>query len=272
MYKSIFEKPADMKYSDMCIYIDNTFYTENCDKDLCFQYMCSLAYMLARKAKYFSNTTDYQDYSYFLAKEVFRRMSKTDKPQLKSVSNYMKSIMRFRKNAYLRDTFVEIIDPEYDTAWNSDLYESRLRDQIESLQNGPKQMEIIDVLSHIPDYIKESIPKIYIKDKLIYHNLYLSVELTLLNSFTLPTKKDPNNMARISNNTGYENYLWSNLDIDDIILWGLNDDYKSLVQLIINKTRIRLKDEIYDVIHEFTLSESDFNELMVDLMFGENDD
>ena len=117
-----FVKPKGVSYTDMCIYIDKTFYTPERDDTLCFTYMYLLAYMLSCKAKYFNSYEDYDAYSCFLAQSTYHRMADKKKVPVKSVLNYMKSIMYFRKVAYLRDSFSEVIDPEYNTNWNNDLF------------------------------------------------------------------------------------------------------------------------------------------------------
>lgn len=88
-----YTKPKGMKYTDLCIYIDNNIYKPNCDINLIFQYMYIIAYMLASKAKYFTNLDDYDEFAYYLALAAYKRMTDKDKVPIKSVLNYMKSIM-----------------------------------------------------------------------------------------------------------------------------------------------------------------------------------
>ena len=89
-----------MRYVDLAIYIDNNIYEEDCDKEKIFEYMYVLAYMLASKARYFNNSEDYDGFATFLAYSTYQRMFDTDKARIKSVLNYMKSIMYFRKISY----------------------------------------------------------------------------------------------------------------------------------------------------------------------------
>jgi len=83
--------------------------------DKAFTYMYLLAYMLASKAKYFNTITDYDGFAYFLAYSTYSRYKDQSKKPVKSVLNYMKSIMYFRKLTYDRETFCEVINPEYNT-------------------------------------------------------------------------------------------------------------------------------------------------------------
>ena len=81
--------------------------------DKAFTYMYLLAYMLASKAKYFKNLNDYDGFAYSLAFSTYSRYMDPNKKKIKSVLNYMKSIMYFRKLTYDRETFCEVINPEY---------------------------------------------------------------------------------------------------------------------------------------------------------------
>jgi len=78
--------------------------------------MYLLGYMLASKAKYFTNIDDYDGYACYLAYDTFSRMKNPSKVRIKSVLNYMKSVMYFRKMSYQNETFAEIIDPVYNTS------------------------------------------------------------------------------------------------------------------------------------------------------------
>ena len=37
--QKLFNKPDDVRYVDMCIYIDNNFYTDHCDYNKAYTYM-----------------------------------------------------------------------------------------------------------------------------------------------------------------------------------------------------------------------------------------
>ena len=75
--------------------------------------MYLLAYMLGCKAKYFHSINDYDGYAVYLAYATFTRMTDKEKPKIKSVLNYMKSIQYFRKLGYEKESYSEIIDPAF---------------------------------------------------------------------------------------------------------------------------------------------------------------
>jgi len=96
----LFTKPAGMKYTDMCIYIDKHMHDPDRDNETIFKYIYLLASMLASKARYFYNADEYDDFAYYFACSVFKRMADDNKNKIKSVLNYMKSVIYFRKTDY----------------------------------------------------------------------------------------------------------------------------------------------------------------------------
>lgn len=70
--------------------------------------------MLASKRRYFDSQRDYEDFASSLAYDTFQRMSSTEKAPVKSVLNYMKSVLSFRKMAFNTQRRQKIIDPKFD--------------------------------------------------------------------------------------------------------------------------------------------------------------
>ena len=72
--------------------------------------------MLATKGKLFTNTKDYEDFAFELALSTYQRMINKNKPQVKSVLNYMKSVIVFRKMSFSDKKSQEIVDSKYTSA------------------------------------------------------------------------------------------------------------------------------------------------------------
>ena len=58
----IFEKPKDLKYTDMSIWIDANAYLPNCDDNKLYEYLYHITKMLAYKARYFKTSDMYEDF------------------------------------------------------------------------------------------------------------------------------------------------------------------------------------------------------------------
>ena len=166
--------------------------------------MYLLAYMLASKAKYFRNIADYDGFAYFLAYSTYSRYKDKTKKQVKSVLNYMKSIMYFRKLTYDRETFCEVINPEYNTNWDEDKYRN---EQIYSIESNNRthliQSNLDEIFYDIPKIVYENIPKVY-NNIVIKKNIYKSVLLSLICSYTLPQENQIKLQEKISSKTTFD--------------------------------------------------------------------
>lgn len=112
-------------------------------------------------------------------------MSNFDSP-IKSVLNYMKSIMGWRKIMYLSDNYKEVINPDFEKNWNEDLFKESTKSRLESSNSNQVRNIVNDLIEKLPVSVKKSIPDFYIGNKLQSKNIYTSVLLSLLYEFTLP--------------------------------------------------------------------------------------
>ena len=70
--------------------------------------------MLAAKQKYFKTQSDYEEFASMLAYSTYQRMMNKEKSKIKSVLNYMKSVLYFRKCAFDVQKQQRIVDPKFD--------------------------------------------------------------------------------------------------------------------------------------------------------------
>jgi len=269
---ALYTKPKGMRYVDLCMWIDDNFYKEDCDRNKAFEYMYIIAYMLACKKKWFTNIDDYDGYAYLLAYSTYKRMSNTENP-IKSVLNYMKSIMGWRKILYQGDTYKEVIDPDFQKSWNEDLFKENTKSRLESSNNEQIQGIVNDLIEKLPLSIKKSIPDFYTGNKLQSKNIYTSVLLSLLYEFTLPCvnkefleRKEKESIT--FNSVDYYNKHLSS----EIILWGLPESMRSTVQLVINRVKQDLLYDIREVIDSYKISDTEYNNLYKDLIFGDSNE
>lgn len=255
----LFKKPKDVRFVDMAIWIDEHIYDEDCDMDKAFTYMYLLAYMLASKAKYFKNINDYDGFAYFLAYSTYSRYKDTSKRPIKSVLNYMKSIMYFRKLTYDRETFCEVINPEYNTNWDEDKYKN---EQIYSLESNNRtnilQSHIEEIFSDIPKIVYSNIPNVY--NKIIKKNIYKSVMLSLISSYTLPQENQLKLQEKVNEKVTFdETSFYKKHLTKEIILWHLSPTMESVIQLVINKTNNKIIELIKDLSSDIKVTEYDLD-------------
>ena len=73
----LYTKPKDVRYVDMCIYIDNIVKRGDPSEEeinLIFEYLYHLSFMLSHKHKYFNESHYYEEFSIYLATEVLYRL------------------------------------------------------------------------------------------------------------------------------------------------------------------------------------------------------
>ena len=71
----MYEKPKDIRYTDMCIYIDTHIYTDSYDESLVYQYLYHLLLMIASKSKLFNRSCYYDDFAIFGATRLYLRLT-----------------------------------------------------------------------------------------------------------------------------------------------------------------------------------------------------
>lgn len=189
-------KPRNLKYTDMCIYIDSHIYEPNVDVETVFNYLQYLFYGLSYKKKFFKNKDDYEKYSVFAATHVYLRLTNErqflpdDNPKklvkIKSVLNYIKKILYPMKIDYQKQFFNEVYDDKYNGEGTVENIQNYL---INNVKNGNRLFlveEVKDYFSYIPNLIWNVLKQtLYAKDKIMLSNLYISCLLTLLNKITL---------------------------------------------------------------------------------------
>lgn len=261
---ALFKKPSNMRWVDLAIWIDENFYKENCDYNTAYAYMYLLASMLSSKHKYFDNQKDYDEFSAMLAYDTFKRMSNVEKGKIKSVLNYMKSIISFRRIGYNFNKRQKIIDPVYDKEWDAVTYVENCKDSYESSFSDKLYEGVIETLAFTPQYIFENIPKVYKLDKVQCKNIYISCMLSMLDRITLPNNRDIKLNNKLKSNISFDEVKFYNkyLESGDVILWDLPKEYSNLIIVINNKVQNKLINEIKELSNDFKISNDEFNNIM----------
>lgn len=267
----LFVKPSNVRYVDMCIWIDNNFYKPNCDVNKAFSYMYLLAYMLASKAKYFSKAEDYDGFAFYLAKSTFQRMTDDSKVKIKSVLNYMKSIMYFRRVSYLRETFSEVIDPVYNEGWDGDAYREKTISIIEGTTNDLLRSTVVDYIQSFPQIIKSCIPESYKTNDFIFNNLYISALLSFIYSITLDISDQEKLETRSNHRSNFDSAEYRHKKLEEkIILWNLPENLEDVVRVTMNKAKKQFVSDICEIKGDFSLDEKCYNDLFKEEIFKDD--
>lgn len=260
--QKLFIKPTNVRYVDMCIWIDENFYKEDCDYNKAYTYMWLIAYMLAAKQKYFKTQTDYEEFASMLAYSTYQRMMNKDKSKIKSVLNYMKSVLYFRKCAFDVQKQQKIVDPKFDD-WDYVGYIEECKSSYE-ISNRDRLFEgVVETLEAVPSMIKRNIPRVFKGDKVEYRNIYISCLLSMINRVTLPSTYEDKLTTKLENSPAFDEVKYYKKYLDsDIILWHLPSSMEVVVMTIINKVNRHIVDEISQLSNDIKISEEEFNGIM----------
>lgn len=244
-----YNKP-NMKYTDMCIYIDAHAYEEDRDDNLIFEYLYHISNMLAHKSNYFNKAKYYDDFAIYAAGKLFMRLINpkqftinpdTGQPKLtkiKSILNYAKTKIyplkvEFEQENYYQGGPSEADVKEFELQYT---YKDKLVESVDNLTRCDFNLYLTD----LPKITREFLKRIPYKcNTAIWNNIYLSCLLTLLSSITLSNK----NEDKIAN-CKQINYAQSTLEVklyeterDDVILFHLDSKLKPFIKVLVNELR-----------------------------------
>lgn len=243
----IWKKPADKKYTELCMYIDENIPNiaiagKNPDiEDTVYNYLWLLVKALAIKKCMFNDFQDYDAYAFYSANRLFFALRKNYINQgkmikgklirpIKSCLNYTKRLLYPMKIEYQRETFREIISEEF-VSKKFDAYNFQ-----EQMRASTK--ESLGVSRQFLDYVQNSLTNIDVllenvlkkspfnKNTTEYKKLKMSLMLNAL--YSLKTKKKLDS------------------EIATIILWKLPKSMSSYVRILLKEFYSEIKTEIMD--------------------------
>lgn len=259
----IFVKPDDVRYVDMCIWIDENAYKEGCDEEKLFEYLYHLALMLAHKSKFFKKTKDYEDFGIYMASQTYFRLKNPKQFQLKpdgsyrmkkvkSVLNYMKSTIYPRKvdfqQQYYSQTNIITEDTDYSTEYS---FADKLTNSIDALTAKEFELCLDDVVQTCRAVIS-AIP--HKNDSVEWQNIYVSCLLTFLNSITL-TNFDKNRIKKYSKNTS--NKLNSLIELykaesnEPPILFHIDESMSDYITVLVRKVKRAIAGDLSHNLHTY---------------------
>ncbi len=225
-----FDKPKNVTFTDMAIYIDNHIYNKECDDTLIYIYLYHLSYMLALKNKYFKKISYYDDFAIFNANRIYFRLKNKNQFKLdsngnyklnkvKSVLNYLKSTIYFNKIQFEQQEYSQnltnVSHENIDVCSGYTFY-----DYLYEYASDLRKVEFKSCLYSISKTVRNYLKNIPYKYKsLEWYNIYISVLLSLTNSFT-----------NISQSTIYDKYI----NKDYIILYNVDIHLKEYIYILVN--------------------------------------
>ena len=261
----IFPKP-DLKYTEMAIFIDNKVNSEEplTDKDieLIYIYLYHLVRMLAYKKKYFNKAEYYDDFSLMVAGDMMNRLIYNPKLtqvdefgnpkmyRLKSILNYLKSILYGRKVLFEQQNYSQKISPgSADVKLTEYSFANQIKETKRKHVNSNINLYLGDLSRTITSFINSNC--IY-KDKIIKKNIRISCYLSLLNSIIFTEQVADNVATKYKTPESKFTYLCTEYEKNRqecIVLYHLNETYRNYVTVLVRRI--------------FSLIEKDIKELSI---------
>jgi hypothetical protein len=260
----IYKKPSDLKFTDLCIYIDQNVpkianpgeYPEI--ESTIYNYLWLLVKALAIKKCMFKKFEDYDSYAFYAATRLFLALRKNYLNQgkvikgkqikpIKSCLNYTKALLYPMKIEYQRETFKEIIEDEFvSKKFDAFAYEAQLKSEIRDSFDIAIQLKMFlqDALGHKNKILDELLKKSpFGCSTSEYKNLKISILLNSIN--ILHTKKK-----------------LVVTDQQSIILWHLPKNMTNYVKILVKEFFTAIKLEIMDCCKETSLTDDTLDAIL----------
>jgi hypothetical protein len=259
----LWKKPADMKYTDMCIFID-----ENVPKiinpgefpeleNTIYNYLWLLVKALAIKKCMFKDFQDYDMYAFYAANRLFFALRKNQLNQgktikgklirpIKSCLNYTKALLYPMKIEFQRESFKEIIEEEFvSKKFDAFAYKEQMKNQAKESAGVTRQFkahlsETLNKNSLILDKVLQRSP--FNKGTPEYQNLKISI---LLNSINILKSKKKLDVANQS-----------------IILWHLPKSMSNYTKILLKEFFMELKLEIMECYKYSDICDKDLENIL----------
>ena len=263
MLQWVWKKDPKLKYTDLCIYIDENIpkiaepgaYPEIENK--VYNYLWLLVKALAIKKCMFNHFDDYDGYATHAANRLFFAIRKNYQNQgkkikgklirpIKSCLNYTKALLYPMKVEYQNENFREIINEEFvSKKFDTFMFKEKLKaDALES-QGATEKLKVylnssfknIDVL--IDKVLKRSL---FGKTPDMYKKLKISILLNTLNSLKVKKKLDS--------------------ELPTVVLWKLPKSMSGYVRVLLKEFYTEIKLEIMDCSRMVQLDDSILENLL----------
>lgn len=245
-----YNKPYNVRYVDMAIWIDENYQDPNCDPDTLYQYLYHLAIMLARKGKYFLYAADFDTFGLEVATKLFirlRNIRKTTKelPEIKSILNYMKRTIYGAYSDYVKK-WGEVAHPNIKNLTNQYMTHAI------SLQSFSK-LEFNDYLKSVPYIIQQELKVLpQASNAEEYRNIYISCLATFLDSITL-TEETKKKLEANRTLTNIEKFFKKERD-NSPILYHLDYSYRDFITLMVRKIKNKVYKELSSIVDDYCCS------------------
>ena len=270
----MYEKPKDLTYTDLCIYVDEHVYEDNHDVELVYKYIYLIVLMLAQQGRVFEKHKYYDPFALYAATRIYLRLTNKKQYELdrngepkmvriKSVLNYAKRVLYPMKVDFEQSEYAQSLGPVVeDSSFN---YESVVRTSLDGIALVEFNMTLDDVNKTCKHFLK-SIP--YKQTSSEWLNIYTSVMLTFLNMVTLSKSHQKYIQYLQENNSLTDRKLATDFNEEynmKPILFHVDESMSDYILVLARQLRYIISEDLSNILH--TSMDRDF--VLADVQAGE---
>lgn len=278
MIGTYYVKPK-IRYVDMAIWIDENVYLSQCDDNKLFEYLYHLVYMLSVKSKYFNSCELYDSFAIYVATDVYFRLKNKKQfefnddgqpklAKIKSVLNYIKQILGFRRISFQQTEYAQCITPE-----EKEIPYSNFNYVLQQSCDDLRYVEFDVYLDDIAKTIKWAIKDIpYKKDIATWNNIYLSCLLTYLDQITISNKdmrrlKGTEKDGQYDDNTLFKIYK-EQTELKPI-LYHLDNSFSDYIKILVKEIKDEISLDLTSILYEDIYNSDRFRNTEIECLQGE---
>ena len=264
----IYKKDPNVRYVDMCKYIDDHIYSGDYNERLVYEYLYHLSSMLAAKKRFFNTASDYDNFGLYCATRLMlrlvdpRQFLDDDNPKklakVDSILNYLKATLYPMKVVYQKQYFLQSFEDNSADIFDRESIKGHMLSQ--SLDSN-KEMIVAEFkyyLSKITQTIKTLLlDSPYASDKSMINNIYISCLLTILNQVTL-NKVSQEKLSKIKGNVkdSYIDELYAKEMRNSVILYHLDDTLENYIFVLVNKIKRLICVDLQQLLDSYQVPDS----------------
>lgn len=266
-----YRKPSNITYTQMCIWIDENAYKEDCDEELLFEYLYHISRMLAYKRRFFEKADYYDDFAIFMATRIFMRFKNKKQfsgngklEKIRSVLNYAKSVLYSTKVQFEELNYAQ----NYVSLDEKDIpYDYSLHDSIVSTIDD---LCISDFKAYLGDLVRTARGFLYSlphRDKAEIDNIYTSCMLSFLSSVVL-SNKNKEKMKKLTDSgkltPEHIDKMYKSERENSIILYHIDPSMKPYITVLVNELRHLFAKDLMTILSDKTIqSESNIKSMLI---------
>lgn len=262
----LYNKPRDVRYVDMCIWIDANAYLQDRDDNKFFQYLFHIFYMLAFKSRYFNSSKEYDDFAVYAATKMYMRYNSKREgiEKVKSILNYAKRVIypykvQFQQQEYKENNYSGQVENEEDIIIDNS-FKLKIEENIDSMN----KIDFKSYLSNFSKTVRFFVSRTPYKSNYVdYGNLYVSCMLTFINNIT-PSIQEMSHIENISRSDKIRDNLYDKIYSqlpDEVILYHLDDSLKDYVKVLVNQVKQLARKELVDIIQTNSFTDDIINDM-----------